>query len=317
MRMNKAGVGRRLLMVCLITAMLVGLFPATWSEAAVKDMIMYVDEDAIYYTGDTDQMIKDYVKSVKSSDSKVVKPAKQDYGYIGLWARKPGKAIITVQTKSGTKKYRITVKKLDLELSFSASKDKKYYYLKFQNNTDMYFHSVSYKCTLAERSPEGEICYTTSEYAYGVNDLLARRSIIIPRKYIGTHLEDEAKVKVQYTLVPEECSIELVGVERKFGYQYKDLSSKMKIGNMKDKLEKRRRYLTFDVTNPTSHSVDGRIYCMIYDANDRLIGVWDDYYIIQANTKQSCVMSFPQSNYPAYDHCKLVPRLCWWSYNQG
>lgn len=308
---------KRILCVCLMIVFIAQLCPPMQAEAAVKKMIMYVDEDATYYTGDPDQMVKDYVRSVKSSNSKVVKPAKQEYGYIGLWARKPGKALITVQTKSGTKKYQIMVKKLDVKVSFSASKDKKYYYLKFQNDTDIYFHNVSYQCTLAEKSPEGEICYTTSEYAFGVNDLLAHRSLIIPRQYIGTHYEEGTHAKVQYTLVPEECVVELVGVERKFGYQYKEMSSKLKVGKITDKLKKGRRYITFDVTNPTSHLVDGRVYCMIYDKKDRLIGVWDEYYSIQANSKKSCEMSFSKSTYPGFNHYKLVPRLCWQSNNQG
>ena len=68
---------KRILCACLMIVFIAQLCPPMQAEAAVKKMIMYVDEDATYYTGDPDQMVKDYVRSVKSSNSKVVKPAKQ------------------------------------------------------------------------------------------------------------------------------------------------------------------------------------------------------------------------------------------------
>ena len=148
---------RCLIVVLLVTAMM-PMQPKRVQAATTISMTMYVGEDGnVIVDMFTDE---NKVKSIKSSNSKVVKASKnRDGGSIFVWARKKGTATVTVQTKSKTIKYKITVVPLDFQASLSVKADSGRYSVKVKNNSKIPITDFRVSCTIAYRRSDGEMVY--------------------------------------------------------------------------------------------------------------------------------------------------------------
>ena len=283
---------KRFVTFCLAVAMIATLLPATVTTAATtkKSITLYKGE-AITYT--------DYgtVKSVKSSNPKVVKAARDkqyDY-YANMTAKKAGKANVSVTTKYGSAKIAVTVKNAKFTPKFVLTHGGNILVSVKNENKDI-FDKVEIKYTI--KNSDGEVIAQNLENVY---DLLAGK-VAYANIYVGSSNIEDVDLS--------QSTVKVTGYERTWlGYTYKDVSSKVKCTpKITEETESSVSY-NIVAKNTINQTVEGRVYAMLYDANDKLIGVGDaSLYLDKKEIKTVAYGYISKNEYPAYDHMELVVR---------
>lgn len=283
---------KKLTATALLFAMIAVCLPTTLQAATAKKSITLYKGEGIYYT--------DYgtVKSVKSSNAKVVKASKdKEYDYhANMVAKKAGKATVCVSTKYGSAKIAVTVKnaKFTPKLVLTHSGD---ILVSVKNENKDTFDKAEIKYTI--KNTDGEVIAEKTDTVY---DLLSGKTA-----YANIYVGSDNIENVDFS----NSTIKVTNYERSIGYIYKDVSSKVKC--TAKITEEAENSTSFNIVekNTVNDTVDGRVYAMIYDANDKLIGV-EDYslYLDKKETKTVTYGYISKYEYPDYDHMKLIVQAC-------
>lgn len=280
---------KKLTCVALLFAMVVTLLPTNLQAATAKKSITLYKGEGIYYT--------DYgtVKSVKSSNSKVVKAAKDkqhDYR-ANMVAKKAGKATVSVSTKYGSAKIAVTVKNAKFTPKLVRTHGG-YILVSVKNDNKDIFDKAEIKYTIKDSN--GEVI---AENTDTVSNLLAGK-VAYTNIYVGSDNIENVDLS--------QSTVKVTKYERTWlGYTYKDVSSKVKC--TAKITEEKENSISFDIVekNTVNQMVDGCVYAMIYDANDKLIGV--EKYSLYLDKKETKTVNhgyISKYDYPDYDHMKLV-----------
>ena len=140
-----------------------------------------------------------------------------------------------------------------------------------------------------------------AEYTQNVSDLLAGK-VAYTNIYVGSDNVENVDLS--------NSTVKVTGYERTWiGYIYKDVSSKVKC--TPKVTEETETSISYNIVekNTVNQSVDGCVYAMLYDADDKLIGV-EDYslYLSKKETKTLTYGYISKFEYPTYDHMELVVR---------
>lgn len=282
---------KRLLTLCLAVAMIAVLLPATVTQAATKaeSLTLYVGEK-IYVTNYSN------VSKVSTSNKAVVAAAKdkENATHANLTAKKAGTATVTITTKSGTMKYKVTVKKLSFDVKLTQLSEGEVL-ISVKNNTKQTFDYAYVTYTL--KGADGAVLEKDKKM---VDDLLPGKTSYAKIIY-STY---------DFTIDISQCSGKVTEVDRSISAKYTDRSAKVSITDTMD-LDVNPGYatLTMKLKNKISSSVSGTVYIMLYDAADQLIGVRPlSIYLKGSAIETETVKLDTKYSYPTYDHYKLAIR---------
>ena len=287
--MNK--LTKRILSVFLAVAMIVTILPqvATTQAATKKSIVLYKGEK-IYYT--------DYsaVKSVKSSNSKIVKASKDksNTNHANMVAKKAGKANVNISTRSGKTTIAVTVRSAKFEAKLLSANAGGNILVSVKNKSKDTFDKVTIKYTIKDLDG-GVIAQKSETMSYLLAGKVAYTNI-----YVGSSNLENIDLS--------QSSVKVTEYDRTWlGYTYTDVSSKVKATpEITDENESSVSY-NIKLKNGYNSYVYGKLYTMIYDANDNLIGV--ESSSISLDKKEIKTLNygyFSKRYYPNYDHMKLV-----------
>jgi hypothetical protein len=238
------------------------------------------------------------VKSVTSSNSKIVKATKSSnktYGYT-LTAKKKGTATVTVKYKYGSKSktYRLKITVKELDITITSQRIGSYVLFSIKNNTSQCFDRVYFSYELKD-STGSVLVANDASCGY------------VAAKSTGYDTEPASS-----SLAIDESlsSAKVTAVSRNPEYTYKNATDKQLAVTIKNEVLSGNQ-LTFNITykNKTNNYVNGYTYVFLYDANNNIIGMIDSRSIYLSK-KQTDTRSFTenisQSSYPTYDHYKIV-----------
>ena len=284
---------KRLLTVCLTLVMVLSVLPAVPAQAATKNVTMYVGEKTYYRA-------HGIVTGATSTKKGIVEAGKNKqhsaYSEIEMVAKKTGKSTVTVKTTSGTEKVNVTVKKLDMPVKVKQLSPSKVTFV-VENHTNRVFEKVEISYTL--KDAEGNVLEEgKKELAYF--DMCAKK-----KSYVSIYVG-----KYRNQLDAASCTAEVTYLESYPVIVYKDVSKKVKatISNEKEKDGTISYHL--NLKNEVNDSVKGVCYIMLYDKDNKLIGV--EYQMIvlgKKGTKDAAMKRqslFLRATYPTYDHMKTV-----------
>lgn len=282
---------KRLVTFCLAVAMILTLFPAMTAKAAAKteNLTLYVGE-AIYVTNYYD------VTKVTSSNKNVLTAAKdKEYkSHANLTAKKAGTSNVTVTTKRGTMKYKVTVKKLAFDVKLTQLSEGEVL-VAVKNNTKQIFDYAYVTYTL--KGADGAVLEKDKKMVDGLLPGKTSYAKIIYSTY-------------DFTIDIGQCSGKVTAVDRSISAKYTDRSSKVSITDTMD-MDVNPGYatLTLKLKNKVSSAVSGTVYIMLYDASDKLIGVRPlSIFLKGSAVNTETVKIDTQYSYPTYDHYKLATR---------
>ena len=283
---------KRLVTFCLAVVMVFTLLPATAAEAATKTekITLYVGE-SIYATNYSD------VTKVTSSNKKVVAVGRdKEYTYrANMTAKKPGTSMITIKTKRGTMKYKVTVKKLAFDVKLTELSDGEVL-VSVKNNTNHIFDYVEVTYTL--KGADGAVLEEDKRMVY---DLLPGKTSY-DKIFYSTY---------DFTIAIKKCSAKISSVYRSPEAKYVDRASKLTItdkGNMKT--NPGYATLTLKLKNKISSSMSGSVYILLYDKKDRLIGVRTLSVFLKGSAVETETEKIDTTySYPSYDHYKIVKNV--------
>ncbi len=281
---------RRVVSICLTLAMALTVLAAVPAQAATKKSITLYKGEGIYYTDYT------AVKSVKSSNSKVVTAKKDksaDYK-TNLLAKKAGKSTVSIRTKSGSHKVTVTVKNAKFTPEILSCNAGGYVLISVKNNNKDTFDKVAIKYTI--KSSDGSVI---AEKEDTVSYLLAGKTAYTS-VYVGSSNLENVSLA--------QSTVKVTDYARTWiGYTYKDVSAKVKC--TAEVTEETDSSLSYNIKekNTTKENVSGKLYTMIYDADNHLIGVESSsLYLNKQETKTLTYGYISKRYYPNYDHMKLV-----------
>lgn len=280
---------KRLVTFCLAVAMMLSLFPAMTAKAATKteNLTLYVGE-AIYVTNYYD------VTKVTTSNKKVLAVAKDkdNKSHANLTAKKAGTSTVTITTKRGTMKYKVTVKKLAFDVKLTQLSEGEVL-VSVKNNTKQIFDYAYVTYTL--KGADGAVLEKDKKMIES----------LLPGK---TSYEKIIYSSYNFTIDIAQCSGKVTSVERYPSAKYTDRSAKVVITDSVD-MDENPGYatITLKLKNKISSSVSGNAYIMLYDADDQLIGMRQVYiYLKGSAVNTETVKIDTQYSYPTYDHYKVV-----------
>ena len=282
---------KRFVTFCLAVAMIATLLPATVAKAATKT------ENVTLYVGEKDDVTNYYdVTKVTSSNKKVVAAArdKENKSHAILTAKKAGTSNVTVATKHGTMKYKVTVKKLSFDVKLSELSECEIL-ITVKNNTKQIFDNAYVTYTL--KGADGAVLEKDKKL---VDDLLPGKTSYA-KIFYNTY---------DFTVDISQCSGKVTEADRSVSAKYKDCSSKVSITDKVD-MDENPGYmtLTLKLKNQISRYVSGRVYIMLYDANDKLIGVRPVAVFLKGSAVNTETVKIDtEYSYPTYDHYKLSAR---------
>lgn len=282
---------KKLVTFCLAVVMIITLLPAVPTKAATKteNLTLYVGE-AIYVTNYYD------VTKVTSSNKKVLAAAKdkENKSHANLTAKKAGTSNVTITTKRGTMKYKVTVKKLSFDVKLTQLSEGEVL-VSVKNNTKQTFDYAYVTYTL--KGEDGAVLEKDKKM---VDNLLPGKTSYAKIMY-STY---------DFTIDIDQCSGKITEVDRSISAKYTDRSSKVSITDTMD-MDVNPGYatLTLKLKNKVSSSVSGTVYIMLYDSGDKLIGVRPlSIFLKGSAVNTETVKIDTQYSYPTYDHYKLATR---------
>jgi hypothetical protein len=249
-------------------------------QAAVKKQTMYIGEE-IYLTNFY------AVKSVSSTDKSVVSITKDKSNklHANVRALNKGTSTVTVKTKKGTFKYKITVKNLDVT-SYLTDLGNGKYLLSVKNNTAQTFETMTLECTL--RDAEGNALEPKTAT---VKNAVSKKTV-----YAVISNTDES-------FVPDlsQSTVTVQTAERSLIAKYVNVSSRMKTTvKRKDKGTSNKMKFTVSTKNTLSGKyVSGNVYIIIRDGDGKIVNMTtpkDSFALNGGATskKYSCTASFPE-----------------------
>jgi hypothetical protein len=243
---------KRWVTMCLALAMvLVSVVPGKVDAATTtKSMTLYVGEEA-YVSNLYD------VKSASSSKKSVASVAKdKSYStHANITAKKAGTTTVTVKTKKGTFKYKVTVKKLDITGSF-IDLGNGYMLLKIKNNTKQTFTTVYLDYALKDANGEVQLKDSTS-----ISDVVAGKTVYKQVYYTAS----------AFTPDVSQCTMKATGDNRSLSAKYTNASSKV-TAVVTPEIDGTDIKYTIKMTNTLKkQSVSGDVYLLVYDENGNLV----------------------------------------------
>ncbi|MCD7709502.1 MAG: hypothetical protein LUI02_06480 [Clostridiales bacterium] len=277
---------KRLIAAVLVLTMLVVIVPVTDAQAATSSKTtsytVYKGEEFTWTNYET-------VKSVKSSDKKIVKATKDSSANykVDLKAKKVGKAKITVKTNYGTYYLNLTVKKLAVKVTLSKMSDG-YVLVKVKNKTDQTFDGVYVDYTLVD----------------GDGDTVASNTMTVSNCVAGKAVYDYIYYNsYSYDVDIDASTAKVSSAYHTPSYTYKNRSSKVKVTAKETTDESGNLTISLTNTNTASKPITGCNYILIYDADDNIIGLdTRSFYLASKVTDTSVGVTIYSSLYPDYDH---------------
>jgi hypothetical protein len=239
------------------------------------------------------------ITSVKSSNSKIVKAAKTDRTYAyAFTAKKAGSATVTVKYKSGsskgTYKLKVTVKKLDFTIK-AQNLDNGYVLFKVKNNTAQTFDKVTFSYTL--KDSEGDTVAASSTYA----SYVLTKNTAYETVYVGSNNDIDCST----------AKFKVTEVSRDPNYTYKNTTAKQVYVTKKNEEASGTTGFNLKLTtkNKLNKIVKGVNYIIIYDENNKIIGVEENsLYLSEKETKTSTSIYVSTYSHPTYDHYEIVTK---------
>lgn len=279
---------RRIAATMLALAMVISLLPAAPVQAATqtKSMTMYVGE-AFSYT--------DYstVKSTSSSKKSVVSVKKDSSNpkYAIFTAKKAGNATLTIKTKNGTTKIKVTVKKLDMTVTMKDLGNG-YIYVSVKNNTKQVFEDVTVNYSLADA--DGNEVKADDVRIY----------TLLPGK---TSYNTISYNNYSYSVDVANSKAVVSEVDRSPSRSYKDVSSKIK-ATVSDESGDDSVVVSITTKNNYSDYASGNNFILIYNAEDQVIGCTSRSFYLKSKASDTTSVTLYLNLYPGYDHYKVITR---------
>lgn len=282
---------RKRVLACTLTmAMMFCLFPVM-TQAATKNMTMYVGETVLVYPGKP-------IAKISNTNGKVVQVKREepDHIYATLVAAKTGKSKVTMKTGSGTAKINVTVKKADISIKVLADDSSdSYVYLAVSNKTSKFFEQALIEYTI--KDTEGVILKKDTTRVFN----LPAKTVTPMQLYLD--VEDAKSVRLS------DISAKVVGLQNDVRNRYVDASSKIKV-NIKNKFEKSKEITgTLCWNNTSNQAVSLSYYAMVYDSKNRLIAMTSPTYMMLKAGQSNVSDSYSGLQIPkpkGYHHYKLV-----------
>lgn len=197
------------------------------------------------------------VKSVKSSNSKRVSAKKDGKYNVKLTTKKTGKATITVRGSLGTRKLRLTVKKLNIRASFAGRTPDGYLMTKFKNRNSHIFDQIQYKYTLKDSA--GTTLKTGTSVLFGM-------------KAKGTMYGDSViPVGISDQVDMSKSTIKVTAATHNPDAKYTTVTKKVPITKKKVFDDGSSRIVQPTFKNKTSKNVSVRGYVLFYDAGGKIL----------------------------------------------
>lgn len=287
---NKA---KRLLTACLTLVMVLTILPTVPAQAAATNVTMYVGEKTYYRA-------HGIVSDVTSTKSGIVEAGKSkqhgSYSEVEMTAKKTGKSTVTVKTNSGTEKVNVTVKKLDMPVKVKHLSPSKVT-LVVENRANRVFEKVEISYTL--KDAEGNVLEEgKKELKYF--DMCAKKTSYASI-YAGRYRDQIDEVS---------CTAEVTSLESYPVTVYKDVSKKVKATISNEKEKDGTISYQVNLKNEVNDGVKGVCYIMLYDKDNKLIGVEYQMIVLGKKGTKGAAMKrqslFLRATYPTYDHMKAV-----------
>jgi hypothetical protein len=197
------------------------------------------------------------VKSVSSSKKSVATVAKdkQYDTHANITAKNTGKSTVTVKTKSGTVKYNVTVKKLDIKGTLTDMGDGNLL-LAVKNNTKQTFTAITVTYTLKDES--GEIIKKDTKT---ISDVVAEKTAYSTVSY-------DAR---SYSIDLSQCSVKAENDSRSLSATYKNASSKVTTTIEREDASGTLKLSIKSKNTLKDNAVSGYNYIRIYDENGDLV----------------------------------------------
>lgn len=232
--------------------------------------------EAIYFT--------DYskVKSVSSSKKSIVKVEKdkERNTHANLYAKKTGKSVVTIKTGSGTTKYNVTVKKLDVSVKMSDMGGGNIL-LTVKNNTKQTFDDVTIEYTL--KDPDGNVF---DKEQVNVYDVVAGKTVYKSIYYSA----------YTYSVDIEQSSGKAVSASHNPSKKYKNQSSNISVS---DKIDGDKLILTTK-NKAKNVNVSGCNYILFYDASGKVIDLMTSSLYLKAGEVDTSSKSLYGVEYDHY-----------------
>ncbi len=284
---------KQMLTVCLAFIMVLTVLPAVPAQAATENVTMYVGEKTFYRA-------HGIVSSATSTKKGIVEVGKSNqhgsYSEVEMVAKKTGKSTVTVKTNNGTEKVNVTVKKLDMPVEVKHLSPSTIT-LVVENRADKVFETVEISYTL--KDADGNVL-TEDKKELKCFDICAKKTSYASI-YVGRYRNqiDEAS-----------CTAKVTYLESYPVTVYTDVSDKVK-ATISDETEKDGViHYSVNLKNQVNDGVKGVCYIMLYDKDDKLIGVNYRMIVLGKKGTNGATMKAPslflRATYPTYDHMKTV-----------
>ena len=275
--------GKRVLAFCLACVMaltVVTVMEPVTAQAATKSITLYKGE-AIYFT--------DYskVKSVSSSKKSVVtvKKDKENNIHANLYAKKTGKATVTVKTGYGTNKLNVTVKPLKFSVGMKDMGNGRILF-SIKNNTKQTFDDAIVEYTIKDEA--GNVCEKDKIHVY---DLVAGKTV-----YDSCYYSQNS-----YTINLSESSARVIAVSHNLNRIYKNQSSNIAV-SAKEEGDK----LVIKTKNKLKKDTgSGRVFILFYDADGKVVDMASSSIYLQAGAVDTTSRSLLYGI--EYDSYKPIP----------
>ena len=284
---------KRVLTVCLAFIMVLTVLPAVPAQAATENVTMYVGEKTFYHA----HGIISGATSTKTGIVEVAKNTKHSgYSEIEMVAKKPGKSTVTVKTNNGTEKVNVTVKKLNMPVKVKHLSPSKIT-LVVENRTNKVFETVEISYTL--RDADGNVLEEDKKELKAF-DMCAKKTSYASI-YVG---------KYRNQIDAASCTAKVTYLESYPVTVYKDVSKKVKATISDEKEQDGTIHYNVNLKNEYNDGVKGVCYIMLYDKDDKLIGVEYQMIVLGKKGTNGATMKrqslFLRATYPTYDHMKTV-----------
>jgi hypothetical protein len=214
------------------------------------------------------------IKSVTSSQKSVV-TAKKEKGstrQIDFVAKKTGSATVTVKTTKGTRKYKITVKELDITGSvIGAMPDgvlEERPILAITNNTAQTFTSVVLTYTLRDKA--GNKLKTGTKT---VRNVVSKATVYDTVYHSMSYQSD--------TIDASKCTVTVKSAERTLGVIYKNKTAKLTCKTTVKK-DDGSQNITIKIKNPPENaSVTVTVYFLKYDSSGEAVSLSGETYNLE------------------------------------
>ena len=284
---------KRVLTVCLAFIMVLAVLPAVPAQAATENVTMYVGEKTFYHA-------HGIVSGVTSTKKGIVEAGKSkqhsSYSEVEMVAKKTGKSTVTVKTNNGTEKVNVTVKKLDMPVKVKQLSPSKIT-LMVENHANKVFEKVEISYTL--KDADGNVLEENKkELTYF--DMCAKKTSYASI-YVGQYRNQ---------IDAASCTAKVTYLESYPVTVYTDVSNKVKATISGEKEKDGAIHYNLNLKNGVNDGVQGVCYIMLYDKDDKLIGVeYRSIVLGKKGTKGATMKTsslFLRATYPTYDHMKTV-----------